>query len=138
MMLEETLEKPSVSAWLMACRSMARLAARRTRRSCHGDFGFHCSVVKSIQNVAGIRVGASFQSPRALDFLGELTTDGVGHVGFPTLEHCEARRLLGDHAEHEPFHLGRLAPVALVRFQHQLHAGVRRRTCRARRRSGPF
>ena len=58
-MLDATLEKPSVSARLMACRSMARLAARRTRRSCHGDFGFHCSVVKSIQKVAGSRVGAS-------------------------------------------------------------------------------
>ena len=56
-MLEAILEKPSVSAWLMACRSMARLAARRTRRSCHGDFGFHCSAVKSIQNVRGEQGG---------------------------------------------------------------------------------
>src|SRR5262245_35800651 len=36
-------ECPSVSAWLIACRSIARLAARRTRRSCHGDFGSHWS-----------------------------------------------------------------------------------------------
>src|SRR5882672_3637908 len=35
------LEKPRVSAWLRASRSMARLAACRTRRSAHGDFGSH-------------------------------------------------------------------------------------------------
>jgi hypothetical protein len=59
MMLDAILEKPSVSARLRAWRSIAGLAACRTRRSCHGDFGFHCSVVKSIQKVAGRRVGAS-------------------------------------------------------------------------------
>ena len=36
-------EKPSVSAWFSACRSMARLAALRTRTSDHGDFGSHWS-----------------------------------------------------------------------------------------------
>ena len=30
-------EKPRRSASLMACLSMARVAARRTRRSCQGD-----------------------------------------------------------------------------------------------------
>ena len=44
-------ENPSVSDWLMAWRSIAWLAARRTRRSAHGDFGSHCSV-KITQNVA--------------------------------------------------------------------------------------
>ncbi len=42
-MLPVSREKPSVSAWFTACRSMARLAAWRTRRSCQGDFGSHCS-----------------------------------------------------------------------------------------------
>ena len=37
------LPSPSISAWLIALRSMARLAAWRTRRSCHGDFGSHWS-----------------------------------------------------------------------------------------------
>src|SRR5262249_21330404 len=42
-MLEVSREKPSVSAWLIAWRSMARFAASRTRRSWHGLFGSHCS-----------------------------------------------------------------------------------------------
>jgi hypothetical protein len=37
------LPKPSISAWLIALRSMRRLAAWRTRRSCHGDFASHWS-----------------------------------------------------------------------------------------------
>ena len=41
-----------VSAWLMLSRSIARLAARRTRSSCHGDFGSHWSA-KYSQNGAG-------------------------------------------------------------------------------------
>src|SRR5262245_4595197 len=36
-------ENPSVSAWLIACRSMAWFAASRTRRSCQGDFESHWS-----------------------------------------------------------------------------------------------
>ena len=56
---DDTFEKPSVSAWLMACRSIASAAARRTRRSWKGDFGSNCSLVKSIQKVAGISVAAS-------------------------------------------------------------------------------
>ena len=40
---------PSVSAWFNARRSIARSAAWRTRLSCQGDFGSHCSV-KSSQN----------------------------------------------------------------------------------------
>ena len=47
-----TFEKPRVSDWLMAWRSIARLAAKRTRRSAHGDFGSHCSV-NSIQKRTG-------------------------------------------------------------------------------------
>ncbi len=40
-------EKPRVSAWLSAFRSIAWLAAKRTRRSCHGDFGSHWSGMSS-------------------------------------------------------------------------------------------
>jgi len=42
-MLPVGAEKPSASASLMAWRSMARLAASRTRRSAHGEPGVHCS-----------------------------------------------------------------------------------------------
>ena len=42
-MTRSILEWPSVSALLMAWRSTARLAASRTRRSYHGDFGSHWS-----------------------------------------------------------------------------------------------
>ena len=38
-----SLEKPNRSASFMACLSTARIAASRTRRSCHGELGFHCS-----------------------------------------------------------------------------------------------
>ena len=44
MMLAVTRAKPRYSASLNACRLMARLAARRTRRSAHGDFGSNCSM----------------------------------------------------------------------------------------------
>src|SRR5439155_10525251 len=44
MMLAVSFDSPSVSAWFTAWRSIARFAARRTRRSAHGDFGSHCSV----------------------------------------------------------------------------------------------
>ena len=43
MMPPVSRDKPSVSAWLMAARSRARLAASRTRRSAHGDLGSHWS-----------------------------------------------------------------------------------------------
>src|SRR5262249_360353 len=36
--------KPSCSASFSVLRSIAWLAAKRTRRSCQGDFGSHCSV----------------------------------------------------------------------------------------------
>src|SRR6059036_1415223 len=51
MMFPVNREKPSRSAWLMACLSRARFAARRTRRSRHGDPAFHCSGKSSHQAV---------------------------------------------------------------------------------------
>src|SRR6266704_1412297 len=51
-------EKPSRSASLMACLSTARFAASRTRRSCHGDLGFHCSG-NSTHQAAGAMTFAS-------------------------------------------------------------------------------
>jgi hypothetical protein len=41
MMLNVIRESPDVLAWSIARRSIARFAASRTRRSCHGDFGSH-------------------------------------------------------------------------------------------------
>ena len=46
-MLPVILEKPRLSAWLMAGRSTAWVAARRTRRSCHGEPLSHWSAKKS-------------------------------------------------------------------------------------------
>src|SRR5213596_1382303 len=43
MMLPVILENPRVTAWLIAWRSTAWFAARRTRRSCHGELGSHWS-----------------------------------------------------------------------------------------------
>jgi len=45
-------ENPSRSASLRASLSTASMAASRTRRSFHGDFGFHCSG-NSSHHVAG-------------------------------------------------------------------------------------
>ena len=56
MMLPVGREKPRVSAWLTALRSMARLAARRTLMLAQGDFGFHCSGMSS-QKGASRRTG---------------------------------------------------------------------------------
>ena len=73
MMLYVSFEWPSVIAWLMALRSIARLAARRTRGSAHGDFGSNCSVntIHSVNvgNVAlsvrpGVRLTSSPFGPR--------------------------------------------------------------------------
>jgi hypothetical protein len=55
-------ENPSVSAWLSALRSMDRLAARRTRMSCHGDFGSHWSG-RSSQKVPCDSLGATSLNP---------------------------------------------------------------------------
>ena len=45
-------ENPRRSASLSPCLSTAKVAASRTRRSLHGDLGFHCSGY-SIHQVAG-------------------------------------------------------------------------------------
>ena len=57
-MLPVSPEKPSDSASLIAFRSMARLAARRTRWSCQGDFGSHWST-KSRKNTVFVRTAVS-------------------------------------------------------------------------------
>src|SRR2546425_872986 len=73
MMLYVSLEWPSVIAWLMALRSIARLAARRTRRSCQGDFGSHWSsmlthcgawITVAFSVSPGVRCISSASSPR--------------------------------------------------------------------------
>src|SRR5256885_5887497 len=51
-------ENPRRSASLSACLSTARFAANRTRRSLHGDLGFHCSVYSIHQVAGGITVAS--------------------------------------------------------------------------------
>ena len=72
-MLGAGLLYPRNSASLIAFLSIARLAASRTRRSDHGDFGSHCSVNRShsvnVGNVAlrvrpGVRFTSSAFGPR--------------------------------------------------------------------------
>ena len=59
-MLELGLANPRYSASLMLLRSIARLAARRTRRSAHGERGSHCStnVIHSV-NVGDVAFSVS-------------------------------------------------------------------------------
>jgi len=73
MMLKVSAECPSVMAWLIAFRSMAWLAATRTRRSCHGDFGSHWSsklthcgawITAGLSVSPGVRWSSSASSPR--------------------------------------------------------------------------
>ena len=52
-------EWPRVSAWLMAFLSKASAAARRTRRSCQGDFGSHWGMPKLSHWEPAITVGIS-------------------------------------------------------------------------------
>src|ERR671937_3057942 len=61
MLDDASLPSPSISDWLMPLRSMARLAAMRTRLSCHGDFGSHWSG-KSSQYMP-YRIGATIRTP---------------------------------------------------------------------------
>jgi hypothetical protein len=58
MMLPLGRATPRYSAWLMLWRSMAWLAASRTRRSCQGDFGSHWSG-RSSQNTESSRTESS-------------------------------------------------------------------------------
>jgi len=100
-------ENPSDSASLMACRSMARLAARRTRRSAQGEPAVHCSG-NSTQRTPLVRVAAS-------------VSPGV----VPALERGRPRRLVGNAADHETLHVRRLAPVAVEGLEDQLDARLK-------------
>ena len=101
---------PSCSASFRVLRSIAWLAARRTRRSCQGDFGSHCSV-KSRK--------------MTLNVLRHRAAQEVNDVGVAALESGRARRLVGHALEDEPLHAGHLAPVALERLHDDLDAGRR-------------
>src|SRR5262249_24286663 len=57
-MLAVTAAKPRWSASFRVFRSIAWLAARRTRRSCQGDFGSHCTV-KSRKMTVLVRTAVS-------------------------------------------------------------------------------
>ena len=73
MMLYVSFEWPSVIAWLMDLRSMARLAARRTRLSYQGDLESHWSsmlthcgawMTVGFSVSPGVRCSSSASSPR--------------------------------------------------------------------------
>ena len=74
MMLDAGLPWPRYSASLKPLRSSARFAARRTRRSAHGDFGSHCWVKTShwltvgrmtLSVSPGVRVTSCASGPRS-------------------------------------------------------------------------
>src|SRR3989449_7794318 len=116
-------ENPRRSAWLMACLSIARFAASRTRRSCQGDFAFpHCSG-KSSHHAADGMTWARRSLGSAFTVSASDADHQVGDVGLPGLEHREPRRPIGDALDDDALDRRLLAPVLLVGFEHELHAG---------------
>src|SRR5262249_41381961 len=61
---------------------------------------------------------------RATDLLGRRPAQQERDVDLPALERGHPRRLVREAAEHEALDRGRLAPVALEGFQHQLDPGI--------------
>ena len=101
-------------------RSIARLAACRTRRSCHGDFGSHWSA-KYSHCAPGHR--RFERQPRGTQhLLGEFAADRVGDVDLAALQRREAGRLVRDRAEDEALDARRFAPIPLERLHHQFDA----------------
>src|SRR6059036_3087754 len=68
-------------------------------------------------------VGLEREPGRPLELLGQGAADRVDDVGLAALEHRQARRLVRHRLEDQAFHARGLAPVLLVGFEHQLHAG---------------
>jgi hypothetical protein len=85
MMLPLIRECPRVRAWLMEGRSMARLVARRSRRSCQGDLLSHWSG-KYTQNVPWITAGLRVRPGVRWKLFGELAAHGVHDVHLAALE----------------------------------------------------
>ena len=139
MMLPVGLEWPSVSAWLMAFLSKASAAARRTRRSCQGDFGSHWSGPKSSHWVAEMTVGTSLRPGVRFDLFAERAAQRVRDVDLAALEHGQPREVLGHDPPHQALHRRRLAPVAVVGLEDQLDARVdARRACTGPAPTGAF
>ena len=108
-------------AWLMALRSMARLAARRTRLSYQGDFGSHWSsmlihcgawMTVGFRVSPGVRSSSSASSPRI-----EYTTSTSPRFNA-------ASRVVSSviDLEDEALHARRLAPVPVEGLHDQLDA----------------
>ena len=116
--------KPSDSASLIACRSMARLAARRTRRSCQGDFGSHCSGKSSQKTPLAARRAASVRPGvrRTSSAIGPVQE--VGDVHLARLSAAARVDSSGMLRMTRRLTRGRLAPVAVEGLEHQLDARV--------------
>ena len=66
------------------------------------------------------------EARRALELLGHRPRHEIDQVDLPALHRGGARGLVGDGAEDQPLHRGRLAPVALEGLEHHLHAWIER------------
>ena len=133
MMLPVGLEWPSVSAWLMAFLSKASAAARRAP-----VVPWRLRIPLQRAEVEPLRGGDDggneLEPRRALHLLAERAPQRVGDVGLAALEHGEPGHVLGHDLPHQALDGRRLAPVAVVRLEHQLDAGIERRELV---RSGP-
>ena len=72
-------------------------------------------------------VGTSLSPAVRCDLLAERAAQGVRDVHLAALEHGQPRQVLRNDPPDQSLDRGRLAPVAVVRLQHQLHARVERR-----------
>ena len=109
----------------MPLQSMARLAALRTRTSCHGDF-----VVPLVGEIEAERAlhhrRLQGEAGYLAQLLGELAAHRIGDVDLAPLQRGQARALVGDHLEDQPLDRRLLAPVPFERLEHQLDPGGER------------
>ena len=61
-----------------------------------------------------------------LELLGELAADRIDDVDFAAFQSSQPRALVRNHLEHQPLHIGRLAPILVEGLQYQLDPRIER------------
>ena len=127
MMLPVGFECPRVSAWLIAFLSKAQRGGQAHAPVVPRRLRIPLSGPKLSHWVPEMTVGTSLSPGVRFDLLAERAPERVRDVHLAALEHGQPRQVLGDDPPHHALHRGGLAPVAVVRVEDQLDAGVVRR-----------